>query len=202
VVFVRPDAVVVIDRVLGEGAHTASNLFHLDAQRAVFDGESLVVRSCEPDRPNLTLIPLATEGLSLQMVKGQEDPVQGWIPTEDHRSVREAPTAVYEKRGALPQTFVTVLVPHPDEAPPPHAAQLLSLDNEFVALRVETGDREDVVLYAFDGPAEMQAAGIRTAARLAVVRTTPEGCAEAELLDGSELTVAGRPLAFRALTKQ
>ena len=202
VVFVRPDAVVVIDRVLGEGAHTAGNLFHLDAQRAVFDDESLVVRSCEPDRPNLTLIPLATEGLSLRMVKGQEDPVQGWIPTEDHRSVREAPTAVYEKRGALPQTFVTVLVPHPDEAPPPHTVQLLTLNDEFVALRVETGDREDVVLYAFDGPAAMQAAAVRAVARLAVVRTTSDGRAEAELLDGSELTVAGRPLASRALTKQ
>ena len=203
VIFVRPDYYVVIDRILGEGEHTYSNLFHLDADEASADDETLVVSTLEEGKANLTLMPVAMEGLSLRVVKGQEDPVQGWIPREKHRAI---PTPIYERTGAPPQLFVTILLPHPTIEAPQFSAQLLSVTHErldggaglqtgpVLGARFTTPDSEDIVLYAFDGPASMQAGGVTAQARLAVVRTSADGEVRAGLLGGTEIQVDGRPI--------
>ncbi len=189
VIFVRPDYYVVIDRILGEGEHTYSDLFHLDADEAAADKDTLVVSTQQEGEANLTLIPVATEGLSLRMVKGQEDPVQGWIPREHHRAI---PTAIYEKTGAPTQLFVTVVLPHPGLEVPEFSAELLAATDEMVGLKSVTADSEDTILYAFDGPASMQAGGVTAQARLAVVRASAGGEVRAGLLGGTEVKVDGQ----------
>lgn len=189
VIFVRPDYYVVIDRVLGEGEHTCSNLFHLDADEASADQETLVVSTREADRANVTLVPLATDGLTLRMVKGQENPVQGWIPRENHRAI---PTAIYEKTGTPTHLFVTVLMPHSGLQVPAFSGELLTTTEEMIAVRFDIQGSEDFVLYAFDAPASMQTAGITANARLAVVRRTADGGVKAGLLDGTEIQVDGQ----------
>jgi len=50
------------------------------------------------------------------------------------------------------------------------------------------------VLYAFDGARAMEAEGIATDARLAVVRREADGALSGGLVDGTVLTANGRPV--------
>jgi hypothetical protein len=194
VIFVRPDYYIVIDRLLGDGgeAHTYSNLFHFDADEATADDQTLVVSSADAGRANLTLVPLATDGLTLRMVKGQENPVQGWIPRENHRAI---PTAIYEKTGPTPELFVTLMMPHPTEEVPEFTAELIADTSEMVAISVRTDGGEDIILYSFDGPMAMEAGGVAANAQLVVVRRPAEGAAVAGLLGGTEVSVEGQVVA-------
>lgn len=190
VIFVRPDYYLVIDRMLGAGGqtHTYSNLFHLDAQEALVDQASLTVTSIQPNAANITLVPLAMDGLSLRIVKGQEDPVQGWIPRQNHRAI---PTAVYEKTGPAPELFVTLLYPHPTAERPAVRAELIADTNRWLAARVVTSGGEDLVLYAFEDAEEMEAGGVWAQGQLAVVRRSREGEVRAGLMGGTEVRVDG-----------
>ena len=192
VIYLRPDAYIVVDRMLdAEGEHLYEALFNLDAADAVVHEDGLSVASTDPGEPNLTLVPLATEGLSLRIAKGQEDPLLGWMPRENHRAI---PCAVYSKRGPTPQTLVTVMLPHPTEQAPAVQAELLAQTPEMVAFRIVREVGEETVLYSFDGPRTMEAAGIATNGRLAVVRRAPDGALAGGVVAGTELTVDGVPV--------
>ncbi len=194
VIYLKPDAYIVIDRMLdAEGEHLYEALFNLDAEDATVHEDGLTVSSTD-DGPNLTLTPLATDGLSLRIAKGQEDPLLGWVPRQDHRAI---PCAVYSKTGATPQMMVTLMLPHPSQEPPVMDAELLAQNDKMLAIRIEREVGEETVLYAFEGPADMEAGGVATNARLAVVRREPTGEVSGGLLDGTELTVDGEPVAVR-----
>ncbi|MFQ6099172.1 MAG: heparinase II/III-family protein, partial [Armatimonadota bacterium] len=187
VIFVRPDYYVVLDRLLGEGEHTYSNIFHLDADDAVVDDETMTVRTNVPGKANLALVPVDRDGLSLRVVKGQEDPVQGWIPRERHRAV---PTPIYEKAGTCPQTFVTLLVPYPAGDAPTVAARLLDLgrpSSEAVGVEVRMGGGRDVILYAYGEPMKLEAGGVSADAKLAVVRRSADGATTVGVMRGKIL---------------
>jgi len=77
---VKPGYFIVLDRLLGTGEHTYSSLFHLAADEAFADESSLAVRTTQPDAASLALIPLQCDGLTVRIVKGQEDPVQAGRP--------------------------------------------------------------------------------------------------------------------------
>lgn len=187
VIFVRPDYFVVIDRLLGEGEHTFSDIFHLDAEDAVVDEDTLIVRTGVADAANLALVPADRDGLTVKIVKGQEDPVQGWIPRERHRAV---PTPIYEKRGPCPQTFVTLLVPYTPGDDPQLAAEMLDMDrpkDEAIGVRVERDGSEDTILYSFDAPRRMMAGGVAAEARLGIVRAAADGTCSVAAMDGKVL---------------
>jgi len=195
VIFVRPDYFVVIDRLLGaEGEHTCEALFNLDAADATIADDGLTVSSADPGEPGLTLIPLATDGLSLRIVKGQEEPtMMGWVPRESHRAI---PTAVYAKTGPTPQLMVTLMVPHATEAVPAVEAELLAQTDEMLAIRVRREAGQETILYAFDAPMPVEAGGVSADARLAVVRRAPDGTLTGGLLDGTDLRADGQFVPF------
>lgn len=191
VIFVRPDYFVVLDRLLGTGKHTYSNIFHLDAEEAVVDPASLVARTQEQEKANLALVPADRDGLTVRVVKGQEDPVQGWIPRENHRAV---PTPIYEKTGPCPRTFTTLLVPYPAGAALLAEAEVLDVGkprHEAVAVSMKVGESEDVLLYSYDKPATLKANEVSADARLALVRKLGDGQWSAALMDGTRLSIRG-----------
>jgi len=190
VIYVRPEYYVVIDRLLdAEGEHSYEALFNLDAEDATVHADGLTVSSADAGEPSLTLMPLATEGLSLRIAKGQEEPILlGWVPREDHRQI---PCAVYSKTGPTPQTMVTLLLPHPTEEPPMVEAELLEHSDEVLGIRVARGEGQETILYAFAGPRRMAAGGVSTEARLAVVRADADGAVSGAMVDGTELTADG-----------
>ncbi len=195
VIFVKPGHFLVIDRLLeAEGEHTFEALFNFDAEEAEIAEDGLTVSSANAEGPNVTLMPLATDGLSLRIVKGQEDPVLGWIPRANHRAI---PTAVYSRSGATPQQFVTLIVPHPDAQTPDVQAEVLRRTEQMIAVRIAHDGAEATVLYAFDEPQVMEAGGVATTARVAVVRRGADGGVTGALSGGTELRVDGEvvPLA-------
>ncbi|MFW6437375.1 MAG: heparinase II/III family protein, partial [Armatimonadota bacterium] len=196
VIYLRPDAYVVIDRLLdAEGDHLYEALFNLDAEDAAVHADGLSVSSTDEGAPNLTLVPLATEGLSMRIAKGQEEPLLGWVPrTGEHRPV---PCVVYSKSGPTPQSLVTLMLPHPTEEPPAVETEVLEQTDEMIALRITREVGEETVLYAFDGPMAMEADGIATDARLAVVRRDAAGAISGGVVDGTEITYNGDPIAVQ-----
>ncbi|MGQ9730292.1 MAG: heparinase II/III family protein [Candidatus Zipacnadales bacterium] len=184
IIFVRPDYFVVLDRLLGEGEHTYSNIFHLDVESAAIDEQTLIVQTTEPDSANLALVPLDREGLTVSILKGQEDPVQGWIPRERHRPVA---TPIYQKTGSCPQLFITLLVPYPAGEQPNIAAELLDVDvprHEALGIRVSYREGTDTLLYSFEGSRALQGDGVVAEARLALVRRAPGKEPAAAAMDG------------------
>ena len=196
VVYVKPmpegaqDYFVVIDRMLGEGAgsHEYSNLFHFDADEARVGDDGLTVTSVANAPGRVTLVPLETDGLSLRVVKGQEDPVQGWVPKAGHRAI---PTAIYEKTGAAPTLFVTVVVPHAQSACPAIAARILQQGEAHIAIEVETEGGTDTILYAYEAALAMATGNVEADARLAMVREGTAGGVVAGIVGGTQVRVSG-----------
>ncbi len=189
-IFVRPDYYVVIDRMLdAEGDHLYEALFNLDAEEAAVHDDGLSVSSADEGRANLTLIPLATEGLSMRIAKGQEDPLLGWEPRTGHH--RPIPCVVYSKQGPTPETLVTLMFPHPTEEPPAVEAEVLLQTDQMIAIRVSREEGEETILYSFDRPAQMEAGGVSAHARLAVIRRDAEGAVSGGMVEGTGLTVDG-----------
>jgi hypothetical protein len=76
------------------GEHSYDSLFHLDAEEASVDGDSGAVRT-HTDGPNVAIRPLADAGLDVEIVKGREEPCQGW----GNDPWRPVPTAIFSFSG-------------------------------------------------------------------------------------------------------
>jgi len=116
VLFVKPDFWVVLDTLTAKdaGEHTYDALFHFDA-KVKAEGLRLVTQNA--GEANLTVAARPDPGLSLKIVEGQEDPVQGWLPG-GLSSVRPAPVGIYATRGRTTH-ILYVLAPAPKGAPDP-----------------------------------------------------------------------------------
>lgn len=97
VIFLKPDYWVIVDTMAAAdgAAHVYEALFHLDAEEAFVDAASKSVTT-KTDCANVVLHPLADAGLELTIIKGREDPVQGW----GNNPWRPVPTAIYRFAGS------------------------------------------------------------------------------------------------------
>jgi len=115
VVFVKPDYWVVMDRLLGNGAHTYDILWHLDSADAETDPRKLVAWGTEPDAANLLIAPSGLPGLKLNIVKGREDPVLGWGLVAQRRP---RPCLDYQAKAEGNAAIAWALVPFQGAHPP------------------------------------------------------------------------------------
>ena len=141
--------VIVIDRLTpaDDAAHTYQVLWHLNSDTAAVDG--LVVRSADPDQPNLTIIPAQVDGMTVRVVAGQEAPeFQGWKAIKNHQQGEYAPTptAIYEWTVAGPARLVTLLYPTRAEQVCPVAALGASSDIAATEIRVTMADGQVIDL--------------------------------------------------------
>ena len=113
IVFVKPDYWVVFDTLTpdDDASHRYESPFHLDAEGADADGLRVTTRNREAS--NLAIVPAAQEGLSLEVITGQEESyVQGWIRDRQY-SVRPIPTPTYRLAGTGEQQIAYVFYPIP-----------------------------------------------------------------------------------------
>ena len=80
VIFIKPYYYVTVDFLEGSGKHTYNAHFHLDAPDAEVGQVNMSVRSLREDSVQLALFPMDTDNLLVKIVKGQEEPVLGWLP--------------------------------------------------------------------------------------------------------------------------
>lgn len=117
IVFVKPAYWVVFDLLLprDEEEHTYESPFHLDAEGVEVDPTTGVVSTTNSHSANLTLFPLWFDGLSVEVIAGQEYPViQGWI-REGEYGVRPLPTPTFRQKKRGVAWFVYVFFPTPAE---------------------------------------------------------------------------------------
>ena len=108
VVFLKPYYYMVVDFLAGEGKHLYESHFNLNAPNAEIDDKTKDIYTMRPDNIQLGLFPMDIKNLKVKIVKGQENPVLGWIPREK----RPIPTVVFTKEEEAPSTFSTLLFPY------------------------------------------------------------------------------------------
>jgi hypothetical protein len=116
VLFVRPNFWVVLDTMKAKDGspHTYDALFHFDAK---VKADALRVVTQNSGEANLTVAARPDAGMSLKVIEGQENPVQGWLPAGMNR-VRPAPVGVFSARG-VNREMLYVLAPSPKGAADP-----------------------------------------------------------------------------------
>ena len=120
--------------------HTYDALFHFDAK---VKADGLRVRTENESEANLTVAARPDAGLSLKIVEGQEDPVQGWLPRA-MSAVRPAPVGIYTARG-IRQEMLYVLAPSPKGAPDPvESVEALGADPRAARIRFAGGRTYEV----------------------------------------------------------
>lgn len=99
-------------------SHDFEVLFHLAGENSAQPHANCVATAFDTGA-NLGIYALDTPGLEKAIVKGQKDPVQGWLPERHGVPVMHpAPVAVYRQSGDTPQHFAFALYPVPEGAPP------------------------------------------------------------------------------------
>jgi hypothetical protein len=121
--------------------HTYEAMFHLDVKDVAIDSTTKRVATLNEDSANLAIVPLADAGLSVEVVKGQENPyVQGWHPAGGY-NVRPIPTVVYKRATAGVTYFIYVFYPLPKGVKPPAIlVEPVRLAPDDVRVKVKFGD--------------------------------------------------------------
>jgi len=179
VVFVRPLYWIVYDVLEGKGRHRFDSLFHLDADDARIDEHTKAVRTVGDESSNILIVPLPDEALSVEIVKGREEPVQGWIPSRK----RAIPTAIYTKNSECPTTFVHVLFPYRGAEAPRVEVEKIPLRSsgkavrpwQAVGLRIIHDDGSDIVMIRHSAERQIEFDGYITDALVARVELDRNG---------------------------
>jgi hypothetical protein len=155
VLFIKPDFWVMLDRLtaVDGNEHNYEPLFHFDCPIKT-DGLRLVTQN--RGEPNLTVLARAEEGLSVNIVEGQQEPVQGWL-TKGISAVRPAPVAIYRTRGKT-VNLLYVMAPAPARASDP-VRSVEPLGGDPSAARIVFRDgRTYEVRFALGKPAQWKLA--------------------------------------------
>ncbi len=142
VIFLKPSCFLVLDFMEGTGRHRYDAYFHLDAPDAEIDPDSLVSRTLKPSAYNLELVPLDKDGVQAEKVKGQENPMLGWLAVS-HTPI---PVVVYSKTAAAPAVLATLLAPYRSTPVTIQARSLSSSD--FWARSLEIDKKENVEIFS------------------------------------------------------
>jgi hypothetical protein len=111
VIFVKRENLFLVSDLLtprDAAVHRYDAIFHLDTARASVDAATKSVQSGNRGAANLAIVPLAAEGLSVEIVQGKSDePVQGWASGP----WRAIPAAIFSRSAGGPVEFHFVLEP-------------------------------------------------------------------------------------------
>jgi hypothetical protein len=108
VIFLKPWYYVVTDFLDGHGNHLYESHFNLDAPDAKINETTKAVTTMRSDSVQLSLFPMDDENLDIRIVKGQNDPMLGWLAS----GKRAIPTVVFSKNEEAPAVFSTLIYPY------------------------------------------------------------------------------------------
>jgi len=172
IVFVKPDLVIVFDRLIAREPVRFEYWLHAINEMQVNGQHDILVRAgdvrCQIDF-------LAPGGLTFAQTD-QYDP-----NPRPRITLREWHLTATTPRDARAMQFVTLLRPHRAGHEPPREAALEQVDGGYV-LRAGVSDGQVLALLPLDEKAELSADGLATVGKIAVRRRFPNG-AVAELLE-------------------
>ena len=173
VVFVRPDYWIVLDRLHATGEHRYDILWHLDNNEAAQDPATLAAWGADPVVANLLVTPDSAQGLTLEIVKGREEPVLGFAPASRKKPI---PVLDYQLQAAGPATRAWVLTPFRGSRP--RVAATVKNDRGGTVVTVTHANGADFLFLAPRGerhPATIGGKSFPEKVRVAVVRTDADG---------------------------
>jgi hypothetical protein len=146
--YVRGKYWVVVDRIQTDRPRRIEPLWHFHPDCTVeVEGESVV--SVDPGVGNLRIVPAAPFPWQVQLVAGQDNPVQGWWSREYNHRVPN-PTAVYSATIESMATFVWMLYPALGRVPAV-AVTLLPSPPDLLRLRITVpGQHPDEITVSMD----------------------------------------------------
>ena len=106
ILFMKPDYWVVADRVTGPGEHTAVQTWRFAPGKVILDDNTGAAKTTNTKGGNIAVIPLYAEGRKNELIK--DIYAISW-----EQVLHDAPAVKYERTGALPKAFCTVLFPYP-----------------------------------------------------------------------------------------
>jgi Heparinase II/III N-terminus/Heparinase II/III-like protein len=137
VLYLRDKYWVVIDRIVTDRPRQIEALWHFHPDcTVVIDGQS--VGSVDPGVGNLKIVPVSSLLWDVQIIRGQENPVQGWWSLEYNQKVPNS-TVEYSTEIEASATFAWVLSPTQGIVPNMNV-NLLPSPEGSVLLRVEISD--------------------------------------------------------------
>ena len=142
VLFVKPEYVIVVDHLLGEGKHQVTRTWHLPDCQPVVEGDT--VRTAFDKGWNVAIT--AFDGTKPTLG-------QGYLP-KGGAAVKDAPVAEYTCEVTLPCALVTVLRPYASAMD--GAAFKASVDGMAVGVEATVGGRTDHLRIPQDGSAEVR----------------------------------------------
>jgi hypothetical protein len=115
ILFVKPDYWIMSDFLTGEGKYKIESLLHLlPTSELEIAGKSITVKN---GSAALLIHPVTQSNLDLKIVKGEMDPIQGWIPMQPWAGHKPSPCAIYTTEENLPVATITILYPYPRKSP-------------------------------------------------------------------------------------
>jgi len=107
IVFKKNEYWLVLDRLRGNEEHHFDVLYHFTPAQLVVDQEQRTLSTHFADGGNLKLSMTGTVPVSLEIIRGAENPEQGWIYADGER--KATPTAVFSGKGKLPVHTLTLI---------------------------------------------------------------------------------------------
>jgi hypothetical protein len=184
VLFLKSEYWVIADTLMAgdDAEHTYESLFHLNAEEVCIDQETKSVATADADVANLAIVPMADAALSVKVVKGQDDPVQGWA----NDPWRPVPTAVYTRRGRGTIWFAYVLYPmRAGQGVPVASVEPIPAAEDALGITVRFSDgRADCILFSHRPGHRATFGTFSTDAEAAVIRLRRDGVVDRALLVG------------------
>lgn len=167
--FIKPDYVIVIDRLVGQGAHTFDVNFHLMPDAQPTPVSENFVRVQYPDDIGLFINALTPPGTHVNVVEGETEPIQGWVSRYSGEK-QAAPVVRYRLQNAsAPAEFITVLCTGPASA---HAQLWVErLPMNAFGLRVAYGAWQDTLILGAENERHLSIGDCTLNAPLAYWRT-------------------------------
>ena len=143
VVYIKGKYWVVIDHINTNCSRTIEALWHFHPDcTVVINGNSL--GSIDADAGNLTILPASDLSWGVELLKGQESPIQGWWSREyNHKTPN--PTAIYSTQIQESTTFAWVLFPSFGVAPNLTVKKLPSPQGSVILSIKIPGENEDKI---------------------------------------------------------
>ncbi len=152
VLFIKPDYWIVLDTVQppeNKKKHLYESAFHLRTPGVSVDPKTCAVCTLNESN-NLSIFPLANDGLSVAVVTAQKHPVyQGWEADETSLKLLPTPTPIFTQHCAGPAKFLYVFSPSNAKTPGPvKSVKATHVDGAVMAAELEltAGGTANVVL--------------------------------------------------------
>ncbi|MBW4509591.1 MAG: heparinase II/III family protein [Scytonematopsis contorta HA4267-MV1] len=149
VAYLRGKYWVVVDHITTNQPRTVETLWHFHPDCTVaIQGES--VSTIDPDVGNLKIVPVSYCSWKVNVVQGQESPIQGWWSREyNHKSPNA--TAIYSTKITTSTTFAWILLPAKGLVPEITVKILPSpLGSVVLTIKIE-GEKEEKIAVRIKG---------------------------------------------------